>query len=82
METVQLYVRDVTGEVVRPMRELKDYLKLELAPGETGTATFTLCEAQLRYHHSDLSYRSDKGTFHVYVGPNSRDTQESNFKLV
>ncbi|MDR6722708.1 beta-glucosidase [Paenibacillus amylolyticus] len=82
VETVQLYVRDVTGEVVRPMRELKDYVKLELAPGETGTATFTLCEAQLRYHHSDLSYRSDKGTFHVYVGPNSRDTQESNFKLV
>lgn len=82
VETVQLYVRDVTGEVVRPMRELKDYVKLELAPGETGTATFTLSEAQLRYHHSDLSYRSDKGTFHVYVGPNSRDTQESSFQLV
>ncbi|WP_338543975.1 beta-glucosidase BglX [Paenibacillus tundrae] len=82
VETVQLYVRDVTGEVVRPMRELKDYVKLELAPGETGTATFTLSEAQLRYHHSDLSYRSDKGTFHVYVGPNSRDTQETSFQLV
>ncbi|MDQ0170825.1 beta-glucosidase [Paenibacillus tundrae] len=82
VETVQLYVRDVTGEVVRPMRELKDYVKLELAPGETGTATFTLSEAQLRYHHSDLSYRSDKGTFHVYVGSNSRDTQESSFQLV
>ncbi|WP_128104381.1 beta-glucosidase BglX [Paenibacillus sp. DCT19] len=82
VETVQLYVRDVTGEVVRPMRELKDYVKLELAPGETGTATFTLNEAQLRYHHSDLSYRSDKGAFNVYVGPNSRDTQEGSFKLV
>ncbi len=82
VETVQLYVRDVTGEVVRPMRELKDYVKLELAPGETGTATFTLNEAQLRYHHSDLSYRSDKGEFNVYVGPNSRDTQEGSFKLV
>ncbi|WP_145048122.1 glycoside hydrolase family 3 N-terminal domain-containing protein [Paenibacillus xylanexedens] len=82
VETVQLYVRDVTGEVVRPMRELKDYVKLELAPGETGTATFTLSEAQLRYHHSDLSYRSDKGAFNVYVGPNSRDTQEGSFKLV
>lgn len=82
VETVQLYVRDVTGEVVRPMRELKDYVKLELAPGETGTATFTLSEVQLRYHHSDLSYRSDKGAFNVYVGPNSRDTQEGSFKLV
>ncbi|MCM3173200.1 beta-glucosidase BglX [Paenibacillus sp. MER 99-2] len=82
VETVQLYVRDVTGEVVRPVRELKDYVKLGLAPGETGTATFTLSEAQLRYHHSDLSYRSDKGAFNVYVGPNSRDTQEGSFKLV
>lgn len=82
VETVQLYVRDVTGEVVRPMRELKDYVKLELAPGESGTATFTLSEAQLRYHHSDLSYRSDKGAFNVYVGPNSRDTLEGSFKLV
>ncbi|MBE7679652.1 beta-glucosidase BglX [Paenibacillus sp. P13VS] len=82
VETVQLYVRDVTGEVVRPMRELKGYTKLALEPGESGTATFTLNEEQLRYHHSDLSYRSDKGTFQIFVGPNSRDTLESTFKLV
>ena len=82
VETVQLYVRDVTGEVVRPMRELKGYVKLSLAPGESGTATFTLNEEQLRYHHSDLSHCSDKGTFHIFVGPNSRDTLESTFKLV
>ncbi|WP_435368164.1 glycoside hydrolase family 3 N-terminal domain-containing protein [Paenibacillus polysaccharolyticus] len=82
IETVQLYVRDVSGEVVRPMRELKDYVKLSLAPGETGTATFTLNEEQLRYHHADLSYRSDRGEFHVMVGPNSRDTQSHTFRLV
>ncbi|MGF6356075.1 beta-glucosidase [Paenibacillus sp. 4624] len=82
VETVQLYVRDVSGEVVRPMRELKDYVKLSLAPGETGTATFTLHEEQLRYHHADLSYRSDRGEFRVMVGPNSRDTQSQTFRLV
>lgn len=82
VETVQLYVRDVSGEVVRPMRELKAYVKLSLAPGETGTATFTLDEEQLRYHHADLSYRSDRGEFRVMVGPNSRDTQSQTFRLV
>ncbi|OMF16823.1 beta-glucosidase [Paenibacillus amylolyticus] len=82
VETVQLYVRDVTGEVVRPMRELKGYVKLALAPGETGTATFTLNEEQLRYHHSDLSHRSDRGEFHLLVGANSRDTQKKSFRLV
>ncbi|WP_405172191.1 beta-glucosidase BglX [Paenibacillus sp. FSL H8-0280] len=82
VETVQLYVRDVTGEVVRPMRELKGYVKLALAPGESGTATFTLNEEQLRYHHSDLSHRSDRGEFHLLVGANSRDTQKKSFRLV
>ncbi|MGO4529399.1 glycoside hydrolase family 3 N-terminal domain-containing protein [Paenibacillus sp. 2TAF8] len=82
VETVQLYVRDISGEVVRPMRELKDYVKLSLAPGETGTATFTLKEEQLRYHHADLSYRSDRGEFHLMVGPNSRDTQSHTFRLI
>lgn len=82
VETVQLYVRDVSGEVVRPMRELKDYVKLSLAPGESETATFTLTETQLRYHHADLGYRSDRGEFIIMVGPNSRDTQSRTFKLV
>jgi beta-glucosidase len=82
VETVQLYVRDISGEVVRPMRELKDYVKLSLAPGETGAATFTLKEEQLRYHHADLSYRSDRGEFHLMVGPNSRDTQSHAFRLI
>nr|WP_184184251.1 beta-glucosidase BglX [Paenibacillus sp. JGP012] len=82
VETVQLYVRDVSGDVVRPMRELKDYVKLSLAPGESGTATFTLSETQLRYHHADLGYRSDRGEFRIMVGPNSNDTQSRTFKLV
>lgn len=82
VETVQLYIRDIAGEVVRPMRELKGFEKLALAPGESGTATFTLREEQLRYHHSDLSFSSDPGTFQVFVGPNSRDTLEQSFKLI
>ncbi|MBB3131763.1 beta-glucosidase [Paenibacillus rhizosphaerae] len=82
IETVQLYIRDVAGEVVRPMRELKGYTRLELAPGESAEAVFTITEEQLRYHHSDLTQASDPGTFQVFVGPNSRDNLAESFRLV
>lgn len=82
IETVQLYIRDVAGEVVRPMRELKGFVRLELAPGESADAVFTITEEQLRYHHSDLTQASDPGTFQVFVGPNSRDTLVKSFRLV
>jgi beta-glucosidase len=81
-EVVQLYVRDVTGEVVRPVKELKGFQKIFLQPGETKKVTFTLTEEQLRYHHSDLQFTSDAGTFVVYVGPNSRDVIALTFELV
>ncbi|MGG4048273.1 MULTISPECIES: glycoside hydrolase family 3 N-terminal domain-containing protein [Paenibacillus] len=82
IETVQLYIRDVAGEVVRPMRELKGFVRLDLAPGESADAVFTITEEQLRYHHSDLTQASDPGTFQVFVGPNSRDTLAESFRLV
>lgn len=81
IETVQLYVRDISGEVVRPMRELKGFRKVELAPGEAARVVFELGEEQLRYYHSDLSFTSDAGKFEVFVGPNSRDTLQVGFRL-
>jgi len=81
VETVQLYIRDISGDVVRPLRELKGYVKLELGPGETGKAVFTLSEVQLCYHHSDLSFKSDPGKFQLFVGSNSRDTLTQSFRL-
>lgn len=80
-EVVQLYIRDVAGEVVRPVKELKAYRKVLLQPGESRKITFTISEEQLRYHHSDLSFASDAGQFVVMVGANSRDTKNSCFRL-
>lgn len=82
VETVQLYIRDMTGEVVRPLRELKGFQQLELQPGESSIAEFTISEDMLRYHHSDLSFTSDPGSFQLFVGPNSRDCLQASFKLV
>lgn len=81
-EVVQLYVRDISGEVVRPMKELKGFKKIKLAVGESQEVTFTITEEQLRYHHSDLSFSSDKGQFALFVGSNSRDVAERRFRLV
>ncbi|RCX18568.1 beta-glucosidase [Fontibacillus phaseoli] len=80
-ETVQLYIRDVSGEVVRPVKELKDFRQVMLAPGESAEVAFEITEAQLRYHHSDLSFTSDAGKFELHVGGNSRDTLQSVFRL-
>lgn len=81
-EVVQLYVRDIVGEVVRPLKELKAFEKVALKPGETKELTFTLTEEQLRYYHSDLSFESDPGEFIAFIGPNSRDVIAYPFKLV
>jgi beta-glucosidase len=80
-EIVQLYVRDITGDVVRPLKELKAFQNILLQPGETKEVTFTLTEEQLRYHHADLQYISDAGAFEAYVGPNSRDVTALTFEL-
>ncbi|MGD6840805.1 fibronectin type III-like domain-contianing protein, partial [Bacillus thuringiensis] len=53
-EIVQLYVRDVVGEVIRPLKELKDFKKIILDPDEEKEVMFILKEEQLHYHHSDL----------------------------
>ncbi|NIK78311.1 beta-glucosidase [Paenibacillus castaneae] len=81
-ETVQLYVRDISGEVVRPVKELKDFKKVTLQPGESSEVEFVLSEEQLRYYHADLKHHSDAGAFSAFVGPNSQQTTQLSFKLV
>ncbi|OAB36031.1 glycoside hydrolase family 3 N-terminal domain-containing protein [Paenibacillus glacialis] len=80
-ELVQLYIRDLVGEVVRPVKELKSFRKIILEPKESQEVTFTLTEEQLRYHHSNLEFKSDFGDFHAYIGSNSRDVTELKFTL-
>ncbi|MNF03533.1 Periplasmic beta-glucosidase precursor [compost metagenome] len=75
-------MRDWSGEVVRPLKELKGWVKVNLEPGEMTEVSFTLQEEQLRYHHADLQYKSDAGRFGVYIGSNSRDVTGTEFRLL
>ncbi|MFC0525846.1 glycoside hydrolase family 3 N-terminal domain-containing protein [Pontibacillus salicampi] len=80
-EIVQCYVRDLVGEVVRPLKELKDFTKIHLQPGESKNVTFDIREEQLRYHHANLEYKSDNGEFELYVGPSSAEGLKEKFRL-
>ncbi|HEY5249492.1 MAG TPA: glycoside hydrolase family 3 N-terminal domain-containing protein [Dermatophilaceae bacterium] len=68
---VQLYLRDVVADVTRPLRELADWMSLQLDAGATGTATFTLTPAQLSYYDRTMTLRIDPGEAIVTVGPDA-----------
>ena len=53
-----------------------------LQPGETRTVSFIISEEHLRYHHSDLQFKSDPGAFVAYIGSNSQDVQAYPFQLI
>ena len=80
-EVVQLYIRDIVGEVVRPVKELKDFKKIQLEPGESKDITFTITEDMLGYYHPDMKRRSDAGEFQVFVGNSSSVEESKIFKL-
>ncbi len=74
-ETVQVYVGDqATTELVRPVKELKAFQKVNLAPGESRTLKFTVTSRDLAYydvHRHD--WASTPGTHRIYVGSSSAD---------
>jgi len=70
-EVVQLYLRDVVADVTRPLLELADWVSLELDPGATGTATFTVTPAQLSYYDRTMTLRIDPGEAVVTIGPDA-----------
>lgn len=80
-ETVQLYIQDVVGEVVRPVKELKGFEKVFIEANNTLTVSFTITEEMLRYHHADLSYCSDPGAFRLFIGTSSSKTIQAEFNL-
>lgn len=75
-ETVQLYINDPVAKISRPVLELKDFAKVELAPGETKTVKFEVTPDKLKYYDSDLVYGWDEGDFTIFVGPDSKKLEK------
>jgi len=80
-ETVQLYVRDLVGEVTRPVKELKGFQKISLQPGESQTVRFEIPVQRLGFHGLDLQYKVEPGEFKVWVGPNAAEGLEGSFRV-
>lgn len=70
-EVAQLYVRDVVASRSRPVRELKGFDKIRLAPGESRVVTFRIPARELGFHLEDGTYVVEPGAFDVWVGGNS-----------
>lgn len=80
-EVVQLYVRDLVASRVRPVKELKGFEKISLNPGESKSVTFDLKVSELGFHDEELNYIVEPGTFKVWVGTNSQEGLEGEFKI-
>lgn len=72
-ETVQLYIRDVAASIARPVKELKDFRKVFLQPGETAIVTFEITEDKLRFYTAEGWFVSEKGRFLLYIGKDADD---------
>lgn len=81
-EIVQLYVRDLAGSLTRPVKELKDFKRVPLNPGETLTVAFELPTEALAFFNRYEMFAVEPGEFHVWIGGNSDTSLRAEFKVV
>lgn len=74
-ETVQLYLRDRVSSVTQPVKELRAFQRVTLAPGEEQTVSFTLGPKDFRLWNVDMERVVEPGEFRIMTGPNSVDLQ-------
>ena len=80
-EVAQLYVQDRVGSVVRPVKELKRFERVTLAPGETKTVTFELPVAELAFWNIDMEYVVEPGDFRLWVAGDSASGEPVDFAV-
>jgi beta-glucosidase len=81
-EVVQLYIQDPVASVSRPVRELKNFKKVLLQPGEQKEISFDISVNDLMFYNSDLKYDWEAGDFTIYLGTNSRDVKSAKINWV
>ena len=80
-EIVQLYTRDLVGSYTRPVKELKDFRRVTLKPGESKTVSFELKNDQLGFYLPDGDYVVEPGQFYVWISPNAAEGLKAEFWL-
>ena len=80
-EVVQLYIHDCVSSLVRPVRELKDFCRVTLAPGEEKQVSFEITREMLSFTGHDGNPVIEPGTFEIWVGNSSETANRAEFIL-
>ncbi len=81
-EVVQLYVRDLVGNVTRPVKDLKGFQRVYLEPEERITVSFELHTDDLAFYGRKMQLITEPGEFHVWVGGSSEAELMSEFRII
>lgn len=81
-ELVQLYIHDRAASVTRPIRQLKGFKRVTLAPGASERVAFTLTRADLTFVGPDLTWIAEPGRFTVWIAPSAETGVEGEFELL
>ena len=76
-EVVQLYIHDKAASISRPIKELKDFQRITLAPNESRDVEFHITADKLKFYDYNLDYVLEAGDFDIMIGPNSRDLKST-----
>jgi beta-glucosidase len=80
-ETVQLYIREQGTSVARPVRELKGFRRIALAPGESKRVEFTIGRDELAFWNIDMKEVVEPARVTVWVGPSSVEGSQGGFEI-
>ena len=82
IETVQLYLRDMVGSIVRPIRMLKGFERVSLQKGESREVQFEINEEMLKFNTKDDGFKAESGEFQVYIASDASVENYSEFELL
>lgn len=80
-EVAQLYIRDISASITRPVKELKGFRRVDLKAGESKTVEFVLSAEDLAFYGKEQSWQVESGDFRLWIGTNSAEGLEADFCL-
>ncbi len=81
-EVVQVYTRQLFGSRTRPVKELRDFKKITLKPGQSEELVFLIDTHSLGFHNPDMKYVVESGNYYLWVGNSSRSGEKMEFQIV
>ncbi|MEO6590024.1 MAG: glycoside hydrolase family 3 N-terminal domain-containing protein [Pyrinomonadaceae bacterium] len=81
-EVAQMYLRDEVSSVTRPVKELKDFARISLNPGENKTVTFSVTPEKMQFYNREMKRVVEPGKFMIMVGGNSVELMNAELEVV